>query len=85
MVPRQHIGDPVAHRDTGAKGSGCECVMQDDGVIPVAGFPRVDDMATRNSQRTTRTRCNHEHLIHDSTFVHGHRIGGYTFEACVSK
>ena len=42
--------------DTGAKGSGSECVMQDDGVIPVAGFPRVDGMATRNSQRTTRTR-----------------------------
>ena len=53
-----NISVPVAHRDTDAKGSGSECVMQDDGVIPVAGFPRVDGMATRNSQRTTPTRGN---------------------------
>ena len=28
MMSRQHSDDPVAHGDTGAKGSGCECVMQ---------------------------------------------------------
>ena len=59
--------------------------MQDDGVLPNTGFPHVDGKATRSLQRTTRTRCNHEHLIHHSTFVHGRRLDGYTFEACVNE
>ena len=39
MMPRQHSDDPIAYGDTGAKGSGCECVMQEDGVLPDSGFP----------------------------------------------
>ena len=39
MMSRQHFDDPVAHGDTGAKGSRCECVMQEDGVRPVTGCP----------------------------------------------
>ena len=39
MMPRQHSDDPVAHGDTGAKGNGCECVVQEDGVPPDSGFP----------------------------------------------
>ena len=39
MMPWQHSDDPVAHGDTGAKGSGCECVMQEDGVLLDSGFP----------------------------------------------
>ena len=31
--------------------------MQDGGVIPVTGFPRVDGKAMRNAQGTTRTWC----------------------------
>ena len=81
MMPRQHSEDPVAHGDTGAKGSGC--VMQEDGVLPDTGFPHVDGKATRNSQGTTRTRCNHEHLIHHTTFIHGRRLGGYTFQGSI--
>ena len=80
IMPRQHSDDPVAHVDTGAKGSGCECVMQEDGVLPDTGFPHVDGKATRNSQRTTRTRYNHEHLIHHITFVPGRRLSGYTLQ-----
>ena len=49
MTPRQHSDDPVAHGDTGAKGSGCNCVMQEDGVIPVTGFPRVDGGVKRGN------------------------------------
>ena len=49
MMPRQHSDDPVAHGDTGAKGSGCECVMQQDGVLPDTGFPRVDDGVKRGN------------------------------------
>ena len=82
-MPWQHSDDLVAHGDTGAKGSGCECVMQDDGVLPDTRFPHVDGKATRNSQRTTRTRCNHDHLIHHTTFVHGRRLGGYTFQGSI--
>jgi len=33
------------------------------GVLPDSGFPHVDGKATRNSQRTTRTQCNHDHLL----------------------
>ena len=51
--------------------------MQDGGVFLITGFPRVDGKAMRKSQRTTRTRCNHEHLIHHTTFVHGRRLGLY--------
>ena len=51
--------------------------MQEAGVLPDTGFPHVDGKATRNSQRTTRTRCNHEHLKHHTTFVHGRRLGLY--------
>ena len=85
MMPRQHSDDLVAHGDTGEKGSGCECVMQEDGVLPDTGFPHIDGKATRNSQRTTRTRCNHEHLIHHTTFIHGRRLGGYTFQGSILK
>ena len=47
--------------------------MQDDGVIPVAGFPRVDDMATRRTMQATisdtvQTRgsshSTHMHSVH---------------------
>ena len=57
--------------------------MQEDGVLPDTGFPHVDGKAMRNSQRTTRTRCNHEHLKHHTTFVHERRLGGYTFQGSI--
>ena len=57
--------------------------MQEDGVLPDTGLPHVDGKATRNSQRTTRTRCNHDHLIHHISFVHGRRLGGYTFQGSI--
>ena len=82
-MPRQQSNDSVAHGDTGAKESWCECDMQDDGVLLNAGFPHVDGKATRSSQRTTRTWCNHEHLIHHSTFVHDRRLSGYTFQGSI--
>ena len=48
--------------------------MQDDGVIPVTGFPRVDGMATRRNMQaaisdTVQTRGS-SHLTHMHT-VHG--------------
>ena len=49
MMPRQHSDDPVAHGDTGAKGSGCECVMQQDGMLPDTGFPWVDNGVKRGN------------------------------------
>ena len=32
---------------------------------------------------TIRARSKHEHLIQHTTFVHGRRLEGYTFEGCV--
>ena len=40
-------------------------------------------MATGNMQETRRARCKREHFIQHTTFVHGRRLGGYTFEACI--
>ena len=56
-VPRQrirklchdNISVPVAHGDTGAKGSERERVMQDGGVLPATGFPRDCGMETRRN------------------------------------
>ncbi|XBI63872.1 hypothetical protein VPH35_044190 [Triticum aestivum] len=45
MMPRQHIGYPVAHRDTGAKGSDGSVSCQDGGVLPITGFPHVGGKA----------------------------------------
>ena len=56
-VPRQRIGYPVAHGDTGAKGSRCECDMQDDGVLPNTGFPQVGDKETSDNLDTAQTRA----------------------------
>ena len=72
MMPRQHSDDPVAHGDTGAKGSGCECVMQEDGVIPVTGFPRVDGVATKRNNYRSRADTTSKHASHTThAFVHG--------------
>ena len=57
IVPRQHSDDPVAHGDTDAKGSWCECDMQDDGVLADTGFPHVCDKAKEGQRApTVRTR-----------------------------
>ena len=57
--------------------------MQDGGVIPVTGFPRVDGMANEEERaRNKRARCKHGHLI-QPTFVLGRSSRGYTFEACI--
>ena len=86
MMPRQHSDDPVAHGDTGAKGSGCECVMQEDGVLPDSGFPHDGDKA-KEGLRATNNSDTEQHtvqLIHRKHSVHGRSSRGYTFEACVS-
>ena len=58
-----------------------ERVMQDGGVIPATGFPRDSGM-----EMTIRTRCKHEHLIqHTCIRSRAVVLGGYTFEACVSR
>ena len=94
MMRRQHIRKwchdnisvPVARGDTGAKGSECERVMQDGGVIPVTGFPRFIGMANEEECAwSKRARCKHRvHLIQHMHSVHGRSSSrDYTFEACV--
>ena len=63
-----------------------ERVEQDGGVLPTTGFPHVGDKAKEGQCAPTvsdsrRTRV---HLIHHTTCIRfaGHRLGGYTFEAC---
>ena len=70
----QHSDDPVAHRDTGAKGSGCECVMQEDGVLPDSGFPH-DGGKAKEGLRATNNSDTEQHTVqlihrnHSSTGV----------------
>ena len=80
-MPRQHIRKwchgnisvPVAHRDTSAKGSERERVMQDGGVIPDSGFPRDGGMANEEHAQNKRAWCKHiVHLIHARASHHGH-------------
>lgn len=81
-VPRQRSGS----------GNSIEIPMQrrsvrmhakDGGVIPDSGFPRMDGMAMRTKQVTTRTRCKHRvQLIHRKHSPTDGHLGGYTFEAC---
>ena len=61
--------------------------MQDDGVIPVAGFPRVDGKANGDEQLTFTSEYNNQPCISYNTSIRPRVIvlGGYTFEACVSK
>ena len=72
MMPQQHIVSGSSRRYR-CKRSGRERVMQDDGVIPVAGFPWVDDMATRRNMQVTisdtmqtwgSTHSTHMHSVH---------------------
>ena len=85
MVPRQHSDDPVAHEDTDAKGSRCECVMQGWWGAPGNRVPTGRRHGKRGGacKRQIVTRCKHEHLMHRKhSFSEGH-LGGYTFEACI--
>ena len=76
-----NIPVPVTHGGTGAKGSERERVMQDDGVIPASGFPQVSGMETSDNSDTVQMA----HLIQHMHSVHGGRLGGYTFEACIFR
>ena len=73
-MPRQHSDDPVAHGDTGAKGSGCECVMQEDGVLPDSGF-RHDGGKAKEGLHATNNSDTEQHTVqlihrkHSSTGV----------------
>ncbi|EMS48012.1 hypothetical protein TRIUR3_01859 [Triticum urartu] len=49
------------------------------GVLPDSRFPHVDGKAMRNSQRTTRTQCNHDprtQCNHDHLLQHMHSFTG---------
>ena len=80
-VPRQRSGSGNSIEMPMQKKRRRGRVMQDDGVIPVAGFPRVDGMATRNSQRTTRTRGNTWFNSYIASICSRTSSRGYTFEA----
>ena len=46
--------------------------MQDGGVLPDTGFPRVDGMANEEERAmTTQTRFEHEHLIQHAFVLGG--------------
>ena len=81
-----NISVPIAHEGTGAKGSERERVMQDGGVIPKSGFPRVDGMAKEGHRKDDSNTVQNSSISFNtcirSTMV---VLGGYTFEACVSE
>ena len=73
MMPRQHIGYPVAHGDTGAKGSDGSVSCKDGGVLPITGFPHVGGKAKEgqrapNNSDTEQTRAFH------TTYAFGPRV-----------
>ena len=74
MMPRQHIGYPVAHGDTGAKGSDGSVSCKDGGVLPITGFPHVGGKAKEgqrapNNSDTEQTRAFHTSHMHSFTAV----------------
>ena len=59
--------------------------MQDGGVIPDSGFPRDGGMANEERAKTSLGRGANIRFISDNMHSStGHRLGGYTFEACIS-
>ena len=83
MMPRQHIGSPVAHGDTGAKGSDGSVSCKDGGVLPITGFPhvggKVKEERARNNSDTVQPRASHtSHNIRSRA-----SSWGYTFVACI--
>ena len=58
-----NISVPVAHGDTGTKGSERERVMQDGGVIPTSGFPRDGGTAKEGHRKDDSITEQTMHLI----------------------
>lgn len=80
MMPRQHSDDPVAHGDTGAKGSGFECVMQEDGVLPVP----ASHMSTARQRGTRKEQLGHGATTSISNITH-HSLTGVVSVVIPSK
>ena len=75
MMPRQHIGYPVAHGDTSAKGSDGSVSCKDGGVLPITGFPhvggKVKEEHVRNNSDMVQTRASHTTHIRSRKVVSG--------------
>src|SRR3954464_5740362 len=56
-----------------------ERVMQDGGVIPATGFPRVSGMETGDNSNTVQT----VHIMQHMHSFTGGRSRRYTFKACI--
>ena len=76
-MPRQHIGYPVAHGDTGAKGSDGSVSCKDGGVLPITGFPHVGGKAKEGQHAPiVRPRGEQGCLSYNMhLFVHGRHLG----------
>ncbi|KAF7095979.1 hypothetical protein CFC21_098008 [Triticum aestivum] len=73
MMPRQHIGYPVAHRDTGAKGSEGSVSCQDGGVLPITGFPHVGGKAKEGQHAPNNSDTEQTREFH-TTYAFGPRV-----------
>ena len=85
-VPRQHSGSGNSIEIPMQRRSVRNMTSRDGGVISDTEFPHVGGKAKEGRRASTisdsrRTRV---HLIHHTTCIRfvGHRLGGYTFEAC---
>src|SRR6266516_2963422 len=76
MMPRQHSDDPVARRDTGVKGSGCERVMQGWWGSPDYRVPtcRYHDQRETCKEQSHKAQTRAFHTTY--TFVHGRSSRG---------
>src|SRR3954469_3083313 len=80
MMPRQHIGFGSSWRYRCKR----KCVDVQN-MLEMVGCSRLPGSHGLVAWKrvTIRTRCKHEHLIHHTTFVHGRRLGGYTFQGII--
>ena len=84
MMPRQHIGYPVAHGDTGAKGSDGRVSCKDGGVLPITGFPHVGGKAKEGQRAPNNSDTEQTRAFHTTRNIRSRASSrGYTFEACV--
>ena len=71
MMPRQHIGSGSSWRYLCKRKRADERNMQDGGVIPDSGFPRVSGMETSDNSDTVQTYGT-SHTTHKHSFTVGH-------------
>ena len=54
------------------------------GVLPDSGFPRYGGMAIEERAKTSLGHGANTSISYNMHSFTGHRLGGYTFEACIS-